>query len=343
MSFYGKVTYYLSDAFKQQIYDNEGIDTVDSAKGSGAINSIITLNPKGKDDACTIKSGNTWLRFAADPIQDTSVYLYHKLAGNDDGITMDNSSLNVTKSSSENADVSLAFGEIITIPQIVYDAAGHIQPTSRTVTVKMPQAAQEQDLDNIKHRLAVLEAYVTGQSSEPDPTAGGGSEPGGGGEEPGGGGSEDPGDEGETIVVDNPLMSRLTRVENHIASWLMPGDPNTSDVPNQSYLEEQGIGTTLHDLLVFLGLQQERLDALTGRMYYQDVSKGQAFPIYNTFGRTTVLPTVSDAYTLSNSAILATTQLKSCLSDLIGYLYSGENPIIDETTYNALMGQLSSN
>ena len=338
MSFYGKVTYYLSDAFKQQIYDNEGIDTVDSAKGSGAINSIITLNPKGKDDACTIKSGNTWLRFAADPVQDTSVYLYHKLAGNDEGITMDNTNLNVAKSNSENADVSLGFGEIVTIPQIVYDAAGHIQPTSRTISVKMPQATQEQDLDSIKHRLAVLEAYITGQSSEPDPTAGGGSEPGGGGEEPGGGGSEDPGDEGETIVIDNPLASRLSRVESHIASWLMPGDPGMQNM-NITLLESEGIGTVVHDILVKLGLEEAVTDPLTGTTLYQNIDYGVAFPVSKpeNGGHKQVLGVASSAYTQAGTAILAIHQLKEAFNSLLYFLKVKE--IMTDEEYNAMIVQ----
>lgn len=333
MSFYGKVTYYLSDAFKQQIYDNEGIDTVDSAKGSGAINSIITLNPKGKDDACTIKSGNTWLRFAADPIQDTSVYLYHKLAGNDEGITMDNTNLNVAKSNSENADISLGFGEIVTIPQIVYDAAGHIQPTSRTISVKMPQATQELDLNDLKLRIANLEEAISGQHGDSGGGSSGGENPDP--ENPGGGDDQQ---EDPVTPVQNPMENRLSYLERHIQEWIMQGDSAGEGI-NNNWLESKGIGSTLHDLLVFLGLEQEQTDALTNRKFYQDIAKGTAFPIYSSHGINQVLPAVSSAYTQADTAALAASQLKTCIRQLLELLRDktiADTAILNTDQFNAL-------
>ena len=337
MSFYGKVTYYLSEAFRTQQYSNAGASNFNNHVGT--YGGPYTFTPLGKNDVLQINTGNGWLKFGSSQDQTNQLYVWHKLLNETPAIPgEDTTTLKAEKVASASSTTDLSFEDIITVPQIVFDDAGHLTSESTVVAFKLPTNPGVLDLDSIKNRLAALEEAVTGQHGD---SGGGGS--GSGDDEipldPETGETGQPGYIDPVETVDNPLTSRIESLERHIDSWKMSNDQGTSYV-SQNWLEQKGIGTTLHELLVLLGLENAETDQVTNQTFYSDIAIANAFPIYNSLGVRQVLPAISTAYTSADNARLASSQLKTCIQTMLNTFKRKE--MLSEDEYNQLYAYVES-
>ena len=234
MSFYGNVTYYLSNSFSTITYDNSNLDSTTTP--SSTIAGEYRMVPRGRDDETRLINGNKWIYFCGDSASynNRACYITHKI--NELGeqtfpvmLLNQEESQGGDNSSSEGV-VSPQFGQIITIPQITFDEAGHLA-SGQSISVKFPVPQGQEDINAIKQRLAELEELIKGEHGDA------------GAEE----GSEDDGIE----HVTNPYAARINELNDITAQWDLL-DENTPAV-DRAYSEQYGIGTTLHELMTIVG------------------------------------------------------------------------------------------
>lgn len=228
MSFYGNVTYYLSNAFNKIVYRNAGSasgnnTSVDSKASPGIPAYEYGLNPRNRKDETILETGNKWIVFA-DPdgtVQNNQIKIFHQTVKENTADT--NVSPAIVALNEENPPSALAFGAVLSLPTITYDNAGHIV-NSGAVSYQLPTPQGEADLNKIKWRLAVLEEALTGSH---DTYTGDGSD--------------------EIPESNEPYASQISTLKNKIEPWNM-GSGNTR-------LEPYSIGTTLRELLVRIGVR----------------------------------------------------------------------------------------
>lgn len=250
MSFYGNVTYYLSNAFKSLTLKNKAPSGTNAAsvKSGGYL-----LVPKKKDDTLTLQTGNKWVLFGGSDADESNrtVTLFHKLSykgGNDSNgllgrqelqvIAYDKNNVAIENSASANAPVyTTDFGAKFTVPQVTFDQAGHLIDAA-TVTIELPVSDTQASLTNINNELTGLRKALTGSDTPkvlPTPAAG------------------------------QSYADRITSLESRVGNWKLPANS-----------EPQTIETALHTVLTTLGLRgqdnQGNYTLVTPAVARQDIS-----------------------------------------------------------------------
>ena len=228
MSFYGNVTYYLSNAFNKIVYRNAGSASgnnasVDSKASPGIPAYEYGLNPRNRKDETILETGNKWIVFA-DPdgtVQNNQIKIFHQTVRSATGDVSAQPA--VISASQDNPPTSLDFGAVLSLPTITYDNAGHIV-SSGAVSYKLPTPQGETDLNQIKWRLSALEESLTGSHDTYQ------------------GEGEDPIPESNESYA-----SQISSLKNKIEPWDMGA--------GNSRLEPYSIGTTLRELLVRVGIR----------------------------------------------------------------------------------------
>lgn len=238
MSFYGNVTYYLSNAFGNMVYRNANSASKKSngdsvpdgtASPSRTVAYEYTLSPRSRNDDMILETGNKWIVFGAgsQALQNNQISIYHQTRSSGTGGTVQ-TTVSAPPEDSEETYTPLAFSSIITFPNITFDEAGHIT-TVDTVTYQMADPPGLLELNQLKTRIAVLEAYVGGN----------------------------PGQAGDGDTVTPPetaINAHLVDLDTKTNIWEMQQE-NSGD-PYINYKEKYGIGTTLHDLMIMIGIRE---------------------------------------------------------------------------------------
>ena len=166
MSFYGNVTYYLSNAFSRIIYKNDGVKTANNITAPKAIDveEQYALTPENRKDDTYFKTGNKWLIFSGNQV-DREVILYHTVSDNFTAASNEVEGYDYTKGASGHGGSAgspnpISWGDTLVFPKIEFDNAGHITNASHNY-LKLPIPAGEQNINNIMLRLAQLEVLVT--------------------------------------------------------------------------------------------------------------------------------------------------------------------------------------
>lgn len=264
MSFYGKVTYYLSNAFSKVIYRNANskstkpgnIQVNDGTLGPGSPSYEYALSPRSRNDDVILETGNKWIVFA-DPqgtVSNNQIRIFHQVCDSplNQGGTIQVNVDTPEENEQVAKDGNINFGDLITIPTIVFDEAGHISNvTTQILQMSTPPGAE--DLDSLKYRIAILEQLVTGQHN-------------------------DGGENEQNINTDNTSYgTEINSIKNKIDSWTLTPGPDSNDL-NYMYKERNGIGTTLHQVMIKLGLRASREYVEDGNTYigYTDTEENPA-------------------------------------------------------------------
>ncbi len=249
MSFYGNVTYYLSNAFNKVIYRNantactksDGTQVANGSYGPVNIAYEYALSPRSRNDDVILETGNHWIAFG-DPNQtvgNNQVQIFHSLSNASSASPNDNVIQTTVTDTPVSPDSSIPFGGMITVPIITFDEAGHISNVT-TTKYQLPEPMDLEGLDDIMHRLALVEYALTGQPGSAD-TEGGSLTP----------------EETYNPPMMTTLQNQLNSLNLKVNEWDMTQGRESGD-PYFNYREEKGIGSTLHDIMVKLGLRQER-------------------------------------------------------------------------------------
>ncbi len=218
MSFYGNVTYYLTNAFGKMVFRNDALLNPDSTRRAAQKNAAtngsrrdtqnsvqydLEFLPQNKNDSFIVASGNRWISFAKNSNANNTtingintVLLYHTLPNEfvnatDDGSAVDAWSVidsnyykltqvigrNYTKNKNQTTYVDINpgeieenlqpdenptivpysnWGDILAIPQIVYDAAGHIVKAGNNYVRLQKEPAYGAQLSNITSSTAAV-------------------------------------------------------------------------------------------------------------------------------------------------------------------------------------------
>lgn len=228
MSFYGNVTYYLSNAFNKVIYRNAGSASgnnasTDSKASPGIPAYEYGLNPRNRKDETILETGNKWIVFA-DPdgtVQNNQIKIFHQTVNEN---TADISASPAIVNNAENP-TALAFGAVLSLPTITYDNAGHIV-SSGAISYQLPTPQGETDLNKVKWRLSTLEEILTGQH---DTYVGDGSD--------------------AIQEANDPYAGQISALAQKVGPWeIDSGD---------SKKEPNPIGITLRELLVRIGIRSK--------------------------------------------------------------------------------------
>ena len=232
MSFYGNVTYYLSNAFGNMVYRNANSASKKSngdsvpdgtASPSRTVAYEYTLSPRSRNDDMILETGNKWIVFGAgsQALQNNQISIYHQTRSSGQGGSLA-ISVAAPQEGQDQEGTVLDFKSIITIPTIAFDEAGHIADVD-SVKYIMPNPPGEQDLQAVKDRVKALELKINGMS------------------------------EGEMGNLDEALANRITDLSTKVNNWDLK---QLNDTQNM-YKEQYGIGTTLHELMVLIGIREK--------------------------------------------------------------------------------------
>lgn len=230
MSFYGNITYYLSNAFKALVYDNGASGTTTVAPQT--IGTTYTLIPRNRDDQTALIAYNKWIRFGGDSSMSNNnqVYIFHAVTGHADVTLTPSTALT-------NNGTVIDFDKDFSIPSITFDAAGHIT-TGTTVNFKIANPPGLGELDEIESRLDALEEGVNGPSNS------------------------------------NSIVRQLESLRTITQDWQVK---NNSTPMTNGYKEANGIGTTLHELMVLVGTRI----AGDNLKYTENGVEHQGYQVYN--------------------------------------------------------------
>ncbi len=298
MSFYGNVTYYLSNAFSTITYDNSNLDSATTP--SSTIAGEYRMVPRGRDDEVRLINGNKWIYFCGDSnsYNNRACYITHKITGRGE----ESFPVLVSNNTEEDENVLVPqFGQIITIPQITFDEAGHLT-SGQSVSVKFPIPQGQEDINAIKQRLAELEELIKGEHGDA------------GAEE----GSEDDGIE----HITNPYAERINELNNITAQWNLL-DESTPAV-DRAYSEQYGIGTTLHELMTIVGTRvKENYTTGSGNSAhevtgYRQVT-GNNYSMDSILGKLSTVAIQSAAVVENRNALI---EVMNTIQDLHGITFS---------------------
>lgn len=239
MSFYGNVTYYLSNAFNKVIYRNANnacmngnVEVHDGVSGPGAISYEYTLSPRSRSDDVILETGNKWIVFA-DPEGtqgNNQIRIFHTLSAAStlgQGGTIATSIVN--QDAVDQTVTQLNFKSLITLPTITFDQAGHISAVgSEQYQLAEPPGAQ--DIQQLRTDLTTLKNSVENN--------------------------------------DRTYGQLIQNLQQQVSVWDMR---SVGDAYN-NMKEENGIGTVLHDVLVELGLRKKHSNAYDQKDGYETVS-----------------------------------------------------------------------
>lgn len=229
MSFYGNVTYYLSNAFNKIVYRNAGSASgnnasVDSKASPGIPAYEYGLNPRNRKDETILETGNKWIVFA-DPegtVQNNQIKIFHQTVR---PTTDDVSASPAVLENAENP-TTLSFGSILSLPTITYDNAGHIVTTG-AVSYKLPIPQGEEEIDAAEDKLAYLSYLLIG-TADPDGT------------------------------VPDPIPSNY----HPYSYWIMQNKNNIGpwNIGNGTYQDKESLADTVHELLYRIGLMTKTVN-----------------------------------------------------------------------------------
>lgn len=231
MSFYGKVTYYLSNAFKAIVYDN-GSSSATTTVPQTIAQGPYTLIPRDRDDQTKLIAYNKWIRFGGDDSmsKDNQVYIFHSVTGQGGTLTP-------AASDSSSGGTTINFGKTFSIPSIEFDQAGHITSGS-LINFKIQDPPGLGDLDAIVDRIDSLEETVQGSNNP------------------------------------NSIVRQLESLKTVTQDWQLK---NSQTPSTNRFKESEGIGTTLHELMVLIGTRLSGDD----RKYTENGVEHQGYEEYN--------------------------------------------------------------
>ena len=255
MSFYGNVTYYLSNAFNKIIYRNANSKSgnnasSDSKTGPGIPAYEYSLIPRNRKDETILETGNKWIVFADHngTVGNNQIQIYHQVidSQNEEDVIVASTAI-VTPEETDTADTELDFGSIIRIPSITYDNAGHIVDKS-SISYKLPISQGDQEITELDKRISYIAYLLTGSpkyyEEVPDP-----------------------------VPLDFASYSyRISQLENNLGRWNY-GYGTTND--------PMTVGDTLHNLAWRVGLVNKVADPNNeGSFYYPIVDESVQNPEY---------------------------------------------------------------
>lgn len=252
MSFYGNVTYYLSNAFNRVIYRNK--NSMSSPSDGAAIGKDkpqnpsfeYALSPRSRNDDTILETGNKWIVFA-DPyatVGNNQIQIFHQTVRDNQA---DEQVQPFNRNALENEEdiTSMAFGSVIGIPSITYDNAGHIV-NSGVNKFKLPIPSGETALNQLRTRISQIEEDLTGDHYE---------------------------DDAEITFSDRTqevsYSGRVSKIERQISGW--SGSP-VQGASLSTVEEPNAIGTTLHQFLTDFGLRKK-----VGNIYIP-LEDGDSYP-----------------------------------------------------------------
>lgn len=306
MSFYGNVTYYLSNAFNKIIYRNTNsknskTGSTESKTGPGTPSYEYALSPRSRNDETILETGNKWIVFG-DPkktVGNNQIQIFHQIVQDNEADVNPapfTRKITTTPNPQEGQPpipektTPIEWGYVIGIPSITYDNAGHIVKSDVT-KFQMPTPQSEEDLNDIKKRLAQLEEYTMGKH---DPDTGGGSV-----------------DELEPGLSHDEMLNALNVKVNN---W----DVGTGS----KILEPYGIGTTFHEFLADFGLRKRVTSA--GKTQYEQLQQN-AYGEYD-WGEGTYMRTIQTAQQQANQSREYASRNRNAINDIIdGLLAAGIN------------------
>lgn len=300
MSFYGNVTYYLSNAFNKIIYRNENsknakVGSEDGKSSPGTPSYEYALSPRSRSDETILETGNKWIVFA-DPkrtVGNNQIQIFHATVRpetDDAKLTpLVRAPLDLPADDGEGTVKEtaplLSWGDIVGIPSIVYDNAGHIT-NGEMALFQMPVPPAENEMNELKRRLSQLEEYAMGEHGEDD-----------------GGGPVVEVDQGMSII------ERLGTMENKVNKWEL-------GAPDDVMAEPEGIGTTFHEFLADFGFRR-RVETGTGTKYMRVLKNSQGR--YD-FDSGTFMYDIQDAQRSSQLSKEYSTSNRDKINEIINFL-----------------------
>lgn len=240
MSFYGNVTYYLSNAFNKVIYRNannacthDNIEVFDGVSGPSAISYEYTLSPRSRNDDVILETGNKWIVFA-DPEGtqgNNQIRIFHTLsAANTAGQGGSVQPSIMASDEIDNQITPLNFKSIITLPTITFDQAGHISAVG-SAQYQLAEPPGAQDIQAFREQLADMQEDIDNQ--------------------------------------DIMFSAQLQQLNQQVSVW----DMQSAGDPYNNYKEADGIGTSLHQVLTVLGLRKAHANAYNNRTGYEIIDQ----------------------------------------------------------------------
>lgn len=155
MSFYGSIYYQATQAFAKILLKNSGIDNLNFYTGNLDNSSIESGSRNG---AFYVDNGNRWIQI----VPDTDGFsIWHNTPRDGEGLSFTQGMrVNNNIPSLDNV-TSLESGDILEIPLLYYDEAGHLSPAkSGCVYYKMPVIQIESDIDTLTNKVAENEKNI---------------------------------------------------------------------------------------------------------------------------------------------------------------------------------------
>ena len=153
MSFYGNVFYELTNAFDSFIIQSK-FDDEDSKK---------ILKAVGTGGDFTFAPGNHWIELNADS-KNYILNINHAMANPD----QDGNNINPFSKTTETVEtpINLTAGDIIAVPTLKYDAAGHIIETDSMSYYKLPMNETETNIEDLRERMNEIEGAEAEQNNQ---------------------------------------------------------------------------------------------------------------------------------------------------------------------------------
>lgn len=308
MSFYGNVTYYLSNAFNKIIYRNAQSASGNNASQDGTLGPgtpayEYALQPRSRKDDTILETGNKWIVFA-DPkntFENNQIRIFHQIVNDFTGEReVAPAEVAAPAQGTPTNDIAeLSFGAILGIPTITYDNAGHIV-TDGVKKFKLPVAQGELEINELKDRVAELENQMFGEHGETGP---------------------------DTEIPEDPagaVANRVASLEYKIGDWIM-GDG--------TYQNLNPIGQTLNELQFKVGVKAREYDSNTDTYRYRDVT-AEDQSTNTDYKNNTALGIVQTANNTAVSGISYAIANRQALNKIIEYVQSesGLNANIPDLT-----------
>lgn len=153
MSFYGNVFYELTNAFASFIIQSKFNDE-DSKR---------ILKAVGTGGDFTFAPGNRWIELNADT-ENYILNINHTIANPD----QDGNNINPFSKTAEPVEtpINLTAGDIIAVPTLKYDAAGHIIKADSMSYYKLPMNETETNIEDLRERMSEIEGTEEKQNNQ---------------------------------------------------------------------------------------------------------------------------------------------------------------------------------
>lgn len=142
MSFYGNSYYYTAETFAKVILKNSGLDVSTLPTGTEFQKGPIEIDALHRKSGIGFDSGNRWIGLEVDG-KDSIVKVWHNKPADFGTLTTVGGFETVSTVPSGLTSTTLNFDTCIQVPQITYDAAGHITTPIGCRYFKMPSNPNE--------------------------------------------------------------------------------------------------------------------------------------------------------------------------------------------------------